>query len=154
MLCLINILSSFPSVYELLADVNSTPRSHYDMRDTPKGLIVGILLFMLFIRQELYAFNFKGLLDRVVFLDRKLKIKSLCNYEQSHTFGLRLLNYLQSDLDVLLLMESQYNTSELMLHLQNANKASKSQLDLNCADQDEQDNDMDETENLVEDLNE
>ena len=40
MLCLINILSSFSAVYELLADVSVTPRSKYGMRDVPKGLIV------------------------------------------------------------------------------------------------------------------
>lgn len=51
-------------------------------------------------------------------------------------------------------MESQYNTSELMLRLQKTNKASKVQLDLNGGDQDEQDNDADESDVLVEDLNE
>jgi hypothetical protein len=40
MLCLINILSSFSAVYELLADIIATPRSIYEIRDTPKGLIV------------------------------------------------------------------------------------------------------------------
>ena len=43
MLCLINILSSFSAVYELLADVTITPRSSYGIRDVPKGLIVRFL---------------------------------------------------------------------------------------------------------------
>jgi hypothetical protein len=40
MLCLLNILSSFSAVYELLEDVNVTPRSFYSNREVPKGLIV------------------------------------------------------------------------------------------------------------------
>jgi hypothetical protein len=40
LVCLINILSSFSAVYELLADVTVTPRSFYGIRDVPKGLIV------------------------------------------------------------------------------------------------------------------
>lgn len=45
MLCLLNILSSFSAIYELLADVIVTPRSFYDIRDPPKGLIVILLVF-------------------------------------------------------------------------------------------------------------
>ena len=48
MLCLINILSSFSAVYELLADVTITPRSNYGMRDMPKGLIVLFYIFICF----------------------------------------------------------------------------------------------------------
>jgi hypothetical protein len=55
-------------------------------------------------------------------LDKKLKISTLCNYEQSHIFGLRLLAFLQSDLDLLLLIESQYNSSYLLLNLQKSNR--------------------------------
>lgn len=40
MLCLFNILSSFPAVYELLGDIIATPRSFYSIREIPKGLIV------------------------------------------------------------------------------------------------------------------
>lgn len=65
----------------------------------------------------------QSLLDRVVFLDKKLKISSLCNYEQSHMFGLRLLGFLQSDLDILLLIESQYQSTRLLLNLQKSNRA-------------------------------
>lgn len=102
MLCLVNILSSFSSVYELLADITATPRSSYGIRDVPRGLV--------------------GLLDRVTFLDRKHKISSLCNYEQSHTFGLKLISILQCDLDVLLLLETQYNSTNILLGLQRANR--------------------------------
>ena len=58
----------------------------------------------------------------MAFLDKKVKISSLCNYEQAHSFGLRLLSFLQSDLDVLLLLESQYDTTSLLLELQKASR--------------------------------
>lgn len=87
----------------------------------------------------------KGLLDRVTFLDKKLKMTSLCNYEQSHIFGLRLLSFLQTDLDVLLLLESQYAYSSLLLSLQKANRPLKAKYDF-----------YNETDNInqEEDLNE
>lgn len=40
MLCLLSVLCSFSSVYELLADMSATPRSFYGIRDVPKGLVV------------------------------------------------------------------------------------------------------------------
>lgn len=40
MLCFFNILSSFAAVFELLGDINATPRSFYSVREKPKGLIV------------------------------------------------------------------------------------------------------------------
>ena len=58
-------------------------------------------------------------------MDKNLKISSLCNYEQSHVFGLRLLGFLQSDLDVLLLIESQYNSSRVLLELQKKNRRNR-----------------------------
>lgn len=70
-------------------------------------------------------------MDRVTFLDNKVKIRSLCNYEQSHMFGLRLLSYLQTDLDVLLLLESQYSYTSLLLNLQRANRPIKAKYDFN-----------------------
>jgi len=82
-----------------------------------------IEIFKYFIKQ--------GLLDRVTFLDKKVKITSLCNYEQSHIFGLRLLSFLQTDLDVLLLLESQYNYSFLLLNLQKLNRPVKAKYDFN-----------------------
>lgn len=40
MLCLINILSSFSSVYEILVDAVATPRMNYTVRQIPEGVIV------------------------------------------------------------------------------------------------------------------
>jgi len=103
MLCLFNVLSSFAALFELLGDNTATPRSFYTPREVPKGLI--------------------GLLDRVAFIDKTSKVASLCNYEQSHVFGLRLLSFLQSDLDVLLLLEAQYDYSNILLNLQSINRS-------------------------------
>ena len=43
----------------------------------------------------------------------------------------RLLNYLQSDLDVLLMLESQYNCNKLLLGLQTCNVVSRANYKLN-----------------------
>ncbi len=98
---LINILSSFTAVYEILLDAVSTPRNKYSVREIPNGLI--------------------NLMERVVFINSDIKIQSLFNYEQAHTFGLRLLSYLQSDLDVLLLLEVQYGYNQMLLDSQKLN---------------------------------
>jgi len=114
MLCLFNILSSFAALFELLGDTSATPRSFYSTREIPKGLI--------------------GLLDRVAFIDKAVKISSLCNYEQSHIFGIRLLSFLQSDLDVMLLLESQYEYSKILLNLQAMNRTNPIHIKLNMDD--------------------
>jgi hypothetical protein len=101
-LCLINILSSFTGVYEILFDAVSTPRNKYTVREIPNGLI--------------------SLMERVVFINSDAKIQSLFNYEQSHTFGLRLLSYLQSDLDIHLLLEVQYGYNQMLLESQKSNQ--------------------------------
>lgn len=103
MLFLVNILSSFSAVYEFLADVYATPRSLYGSRDFPMGLI--------------------SLLERVTFLDKKSKISSLCNFEQSHIFGLKMISILQCDLDILLLIEVQYDLNRILLNLQKSNRS-------------------------------
>ena len=40
MLWLINILSSFSAIYEILVDVAATPRMSYSLREIPDGVIV------------------------------------------------------------------------------------------------------------------
>ena len=42
MLWLINILSSFPAIYEILVDVAATPRANYSLREIPEGVIVSL----------------------------------------------------------------------------------------------------------------
>ncbi|CAF0787645.1 unnamed protein product, partial [Brachionus calyciflorus] len=127
MLCLVNILSSFSCVYEFLADVTATPRSFYGSRDLPKGLV--------------------SLLDRVTFLDKKSKISSLSNFEQSHIFGLKFVSILQCDLDILLLLETQFNLTSILLYLQKSNRSVPCSLQPNDNDIDtSRDDDYDEEE--------
>ncbi|TRY89901.1 hypothetical protein DNTS_034232 [Danionella cerebrum] len=63
----------------------------------------------------------KDLMDRLIVINSDAKIHSLFNYEQSHTFGLRLLSVLCCNLDTFLLLESQYNLTELLLQAQKDN---------------------------------
>uniref|UniRef100_A0A8I3N8I6 Protein broad-minded n=1 Tax=Canis lupus familiaris TaxID=9615 RepID=A0A8I3N8I6_CANLF len=63
----------------------------------------------------------KDILDRLIILNSEAKIRSLFNYEQSHIFGLRLLSVLCCDLDTLLLLEAQYQVSEMLLNAQEEN---------------------------------
>ncbi|XP_072499270.1 protein broad-minded isoform X4 [Notamacropus eugenii] len=63
----------------------------------------------------------KDIIDRLIILNSEAKIRSLFNYEQSHIFGLRLLSVLCCDLDTLLLLESQYQVSAMLLNAQEEN---------------------------------
>jgi hypothetical protein len=55
----------------------------------------------------------------------------LCNYEQSHIFGLKLLSFLQCDLDLLLLIEAQYSINKVLLNLQKSNRPNPISLNQN-----------------------
>lgn len=63
----------------------------------------------------------QDLIDRLIAVNSDVKIHSLFNYEQSHTFGLRLLSVMCCNLDSLLLLESQYNISDMLLQCQKDN---------------------------------
>uniref|UniRef100_A0A452FKA8 Protein broad-minded n=1 Tax=Capra hircus TaxID=9925 RepID=A0A452FKA8_CAPHI len=63
----------------------------------------------------------KDIIDRLIILNSEAKIRSLFNYEQSHIFGLRLLSVVCCDLDTLLLLEAQYQVSEMLLNAQEEN---------------------------------
>ncbi|XP_007639372.1 protein broad-minded isoform X2 [Cricetulus griseus] len=63
----------------------------------------------------------KDIIDRLIILNSEAKIRSLLNYEQSHIFGLRLLSVVCCDLDALLLLEAQYQVSNMLLHAQEEN---------------------------------
>lgn len=76
-------------------------------------------------------------MDRVTFLDKKIKIASLCNLEQSHIFGLNLISILQCDLDTLLLLETQYNSTSILLNLQKSNRPSTINFDFNSKETDD-----------------
>lgn len=100
-------LSSYPAVYELLGKQVLPSKNEYSLREVPSCFV--------------------DVFDRLVIVDSLAKINSLFNYEQSHIFGLRLLNVLCCNLDTLLLLESQYKVCEVLLNAQKENISDSSQ---------------------------
>ncbi|XP_069462707.1 protein broad-minded isoform X2 [Ambystoma mexicanum] len=100
-LALVNLLSSYPAVYELIGSQDLPNRTEYSLREVPTGII--------------------DLIDRLIILNSEAKIHSLFNFEQSHIFGLRLLSVLCCNLDTLLLLEVQYKVSEVLMAAQKEN---------------------------------
>uniref|UniRef100_A0A8C5RQS6 TBC1 domain family member 32 n=1 Tax=Laticauda laticaudata TaxID=8630 RepID=A0A8C5RQS6_LATLA len=105
-LALINLLSC-PAVYELIGDQEIPNKAEYSLREVPTDVV--------------------DIIDRLIVVNTEAKIHSLFNYEQSHIFGLRLLNVLCCDLNTFLLLESQYKVSEVLLDAQNENAISISE---------------------------
>ncbi|GFO20670.1 protein broad-minded [Plakobranchus ocellatus] len=123
---LVNILSAFPAVYELIRGEALPGRETYGLRDVPETVT--------------------ALIDRIIIVDSPAKIHSLFNYEQSCTFGLRVLSAMVSCLDTYLLLQSrvlsamvscldtylllqsQYKFQEFLLQEQDANKMEGSDL--------------------------
>uniref|UniRef100_A0A674HY82 Protein broad-minded n=1 Tax=Terrapene triunguis TaxID=2587831 RepID=A0A674HY82_9SAUR len=99
-LSLVNLLS-YPAIYELIGDQEIPNKPEYSLREVPTNVI--------------------DVIDRLIILNSEAKIHSLFNYEQSHIFGLRLLSVLCCDLDTLLLLESQYKVSQVLLNAQKEN---------------------------------
>ncbi|XP_029398336.1 protein broad-minded isoform X3 [Mus pahari] len=99
-LALVNLLS-YPAVYELTGNQELPNKAEYSLREVPTCII--------------------DIMDRLIVLNSEAKIRSLLNYEQSHTFGLRLLSVVCCDLDALLLLEAQYQVSDMLLHAQEEN---------------------------------
>ncbi|XP_058470167.1 protein broad-minded [Solea solea] len=102
-LSLVNLLSSSRSVWELLGQQPLANKSEYTLREMPTSV--------------------PDLIDRLISVDSDAKIHSLFHYEQSHTFGLRLLSVLCCNLDSFLLLESQYNICSTLLRSQRENVA-------------------------------
>uniref|UniRef100_A0A8C5DMF2 Protein broad-minded n=1 Tax=Gouania willdenowi TaxID=441366 RepID=A0A8C5DMF2_GOUWI len=105
-LSLVNLLSSSQSVWELLSQQPLANRSEYTLREVPTSV--------------------PDLIDRLISVDSQHKIHSLFHYEQSHTFGLRLLSVLCCHLDSFLLLESQYDLCSVLLQSQRDNRTSPS----------------------------
>lgn len=103
LLSLVNLLSSSQSLWELLWRQPLANKSEYTLREIPTSI--------------------PDLIDRLIAVNSDAKIHSLFHYEQSHTFGLRLLSVLCCSLDSLLLLESQYNISSMLLQSQRENVA-------------------------------
>ncbi|XP_051731318.1 protein broad-minded isoform X1 [Ctenopharyngodon idella] len=100
-LSLVNLLSSPHAVWELLGHRALPNKTEYNLREMATSVL--------------------DLIDRLIIINSDAKIHSLFNYEQSHTFGLRLLSVLCCNLDSFLLLESQYNLTELLLQGQRDN---------------------------------
>ncbi|XP_046533797.1 protein broad-minded isoform X1 [Equus quagga] len=109
-LALVNLLS-YPAVYELVGNQDLPNKAEYSLREVPTYVI--------------------DIIDRLIILNSEAKIRSLFDYEQSHMFGLRLLSVVCCDLDTLLLLEAQYQVSEMLLNAQEENilETSESQRD-------------------------
>ncbi|XP_067932583.1 protein broad-minded-like [Watersipora subatra] len=98
---LIHILSNFTSVFELLGGEKLPVNPQYTFRDRPSSLI--------------------ELLDRIAIINTNKdedKMHFLFNVEQSHVFGLRLLNALTACLDTLLLLDSQFKVLDTLISSQ------------------------------------
>ncbi|XP_064146428.1 protein broad-minded isoform X4 [Loxodonta africana] len=109
-LVLVNLLS-YPAVYELVGNQELPNKAEYSLREVPTCLT--------------------DIIDRLIILNSEAKIRSLFNYEQSHIFGLRLLSVICCNLDTLLLLEAQYQVSEMLLNAQEENTLETSE---NCRD--------------------
>ncbi|EHB03981.1 hypothetical protein GW7_15988, partial [Heterocephalus glaber] len=99
-LALVSLLSS-PAGYELLGLQDLPNRAEYSLHELPTCVT--------------------DIIDRLIILNSEAKIHSLFNYEQSHIFGLRLLSVMCCDLDLLLLLEAQYQVSRVLLRAQEEN---------------------------------
>ncbi|NWJ10819.1 BROMI protein, partial [Crypturellus undulatus] len=99
-LSLINLLT-YPAVFELLNKQDIPNKLVYSLREIPTDII--------------------DIIDRLIILNSEAKIHSLFSYEQSHIFGLRLLNVLCCELNTLLLLETQYKVSQVLLTAQEEN---------------------------------
>ncbi|XP_040525056.1 protein broad-minded isoform X3 [Gallus gallus] len=99
-LYLINLLT-YPAVFELLSEQDIPNKPMYSHREVPTDII--------------------NVIDRIIIVNSEAKIHSLFNYEQSHIFGLRLLSVLCCELNTLLLLETQYKVSQVLLTAQEEN---------------------------------
>ncbi|XP_050398519.1 protein broad-minded isoform X2 [Patella vulgata] len=104
---ILNILSSFAAVYELLATKPLPVKDSYTFREIPDTIA--------------------AMLDRLIMVDSPAKIHSLFNYEHSHVFGLRALSVMVSCLDTSLLLQSQYKIQDVFLMAQAEDKTDSDQ---------------------------
>ncbi|XP_074846761.1 protein broad-minded isoform X4 [Carettochelys insculpta] len=92
---------------------------------TPKGLLLlqntGALNECVNFMFSRFSKKIQDVIDRLIILNSEAKIHSLFSYEQSHIFGLRLLSVLCCDLGTLILLESQYKVSQVLLNAQKGN---------------------------------
>ncbi|XP_032231203.2 protein broad-minded isoform X2 [Nematostella vectensis] len=108
---LLSVLSSFPAVYEVLADAARPVTSSSEVEEITAS-------------EPVYSppTSLAEFISRLVMMDSEVKIKSLFKYEESHHFGLRVLSVLCSCLDTFLFLESTYRFTELLLDAQLDNR--------------------------------
>ncbi len=108
---LINLLSAFPSVYELLNlhDIN-------EIESTTDGIVCSDTVTS--DNAPKVPEIFQELLSSLVFVDGAEKMRLLFHFERSHLFGLRVLSSLVSCLDTFLLLQSKYGFQEVLLRIQ------------------------------------
>eukprot|EP00795_Rhopilema_esculentum_P012331 gene12331-2980_t len=123
---MINLLSSFPSVYELLCiqqAASETANEHISSIGDPVT------------RTNAFSIpkTFEELMQNLVFVDSSDRMRLLFQFERSHLFGLRVLSSLVSCLDTFLLIQSKYHFQETLLMLQESQKIDNGQFIIdNC----------------------
>eukprot|EP00057_Strongylocentrotus_purpuratus_P010856 XP_011665330.1 PREDICTED: protein broad-minded [Strongylocentrotus purpuratus] len=105
---MVNLLSAFPAVYEVLANQPLKNKESYSFREMPETI--------------------PDVIDRLILVDSEAKQHSLFNLEESNVFGLRLLSVLVSCLDTLLLLETQYRIWDRLLEAQMNNCMEKGEV--------------------------
>ena len=113
---LVNLLSAFPSVFELL---NIEPRETRQQEETELSeTSLPVTSENTFQVPE----TFEELLQNLVFIESSERMRLLFRFERSHFFGLRVISSLVSCLDTFLLMQSKFRFQESLLRFQESQK--------------------------------
>ena len=108
---LVNLLSSFTSVYEL---VNLCSETQEDLVIQDLESVVPVTSA----NAPTIPETLSQLLQALVFVDTAEKTRLLFHFERSHLFGLRVLSCMVTCLDTFLLLQSKYSFQETLLSIQ------------------------------------
>ena len=110
---LVNLLSSFTSVFELLSTVPTgvIKETSAAQSSNPDDPVTRINAFPV-------PTSFEELLKNLVFVDTSERMRLLFHFERSHFFGLRVLSSMVTCLDTFLLLQTKYHFQETLLRLQ------------------------------------
>ena len=113
---LVNLLSAFPSVFELLSITPDEDHSQQEARhyDTTQP-VTSENAFQV-------PRKFEELLRNLIFVESSERRRLLFRFERSHLFGLRVLSSLVSCLDTFLLMQAKFHFQETLLYFQESQK--------------------------------
>ena len=112
---LVNLLSAFPSVLQLLS---ITPLEQSQLGTEDASTSVPVTSENAFEIPE----TFEEFLKNLVFVESSERMRLLFCFERSHFFGLRVISSMVSCLDTLLLMQSRFHFQEILLGLQESQK--------------------------------